>query len=127
MFSEYSLWGTIQRLMLQGYNSREISKKLSMEEWKIKRHMSFLKKSLMSEEYKRNNTYMKERDGMNKTFDKYYKLKECDVTDILAEYFNVKTDNVSIEIVPVSVGYGLMEHTEEHIQVIIKADEVLRK
>ena len=120
MFSEYSLWGTIQRLMLQGYNSREISKKLSMEEWKIKRHMSFLKKSLMSEEYKRNNTYMKERDGMNKTFDKYYKLNESDVKEILAEYFNVTTDNVSVKIVPVSVGYGHMEHEENHMEVVIK-------
>ena len=52
MFYENSLWGTIQRLMLQGYSSKEISERLSMEEWKVKRHMSFLKNSLIREDYK---------------------------------------------------------------------------
>lgn len=53
MFSEDTLWGKIQRLMLQGYSSKEISERLYMEEWKIKRHMSFLKNSLIREEYKK--------------------------------------------------------------------------
>lgn len=53
MFSEDTLWGKIQRLMLQGYSSKEISERLHMEEWKIKRHMSFLKNSLIREEYKK--------------------------------------------------------------------------
>ena len=55
-----------------------------------------------------------------KHFDKYYELKECDVKDILAEYFNVKIDNVSIEIVPVCTGYGTMEHDEYHMKVTVK-------
>ena len=53
MFSEDTLWGKIQRLMLLGYNSKEISERLYMEEWKIKRHMSFLRNSLKREEYKK--------------------------------------------------------------------------
>ena len=55
-----------------------------------------------------------------KHFDKYYELKECDVKDILAEYFNVKIDNVSIEIVPVCTGYGTIEHDEYHMKVTVK-------
>lgn len=54
MFSEDTLWGKIQRLMLLGYDSEEISKKLSKAEWKIKRHMSFLKNSVVEEMRKRN-------------------------------------------------------------------------
>lgn len=57
-------------------------------------------------------------------FDKYYKLNEPDVKEILAEYFNVTTDNVSVKIVPVSVGYGMMEHEENRIEVIVKEDKI---
>ena len=53
MFSEDTLWGKIQRLMLLGYNSKEISERLYMEEWKIKRHMSFLRNSLKRKKYKK--------------------------------------------------------------------------
>ena len=38
----------------------------------------------------------------------------------IAEYFNVKIDNVSIEIVPVCTGYGMMEHDEYHMKVTVK-------
>lgn len=62
------------------------------------------------------------KEKMN--FDKYYKLNEPDVKEILAEYFNVTTDNVSVKIVPVSVGYGMMEHEENRIEVIVKEDKI---
>ena len=54
MFSEDTLWGKIQRLMLLGYDSEEISKKLSKAEREIKRHMSFLRNSVEEEMRKRN-------------------------------------------------------------------------
>lgn len=57
-------------------------------------------------------------------FDKYYKLNEPDLKEILAEYFNVTIDNVSVKIVPVSVGYGVMEHEEDRIEVIVKEDKI---
>lgn len=49
MFSEDTLWGKIQRLMLQGYNVTEISKKLFKEEREIKMHMAFLRNSVEKE------------------------------------------------------------------------------
>ena len=57
-------------------------------------------------------------------FDKYYKLNESDVKEILAEYFNVKTENVSIEIVPVCVGYGIMEHKEDRVEITVREDKI---
>lgn len=54
MFSEDTLWGKIQKLMLLGYDSEEISKKLSKAEREIKRHMSFLRNSVEEEMRKRN-------------------------------------------------------------------------
>lgn len=57
-------------------------------------------------------------------FDKYYKLNESDIKEILAEYFNVTTDHVSVKIVPVSVGYGMMEHEENRIEIIVKEDKI---
>ena len=57
-------------------------------------------------------------------FDRYYKLNEADVKDILADYFDVCSCNVSIKIVPVSVGCGLMEHEENHIEVTVKEGKI---
>lgn len=57
-------------------------------------------------------------------FDRYYKLNEADVKDILADYFDVCSCNVSIKIVPVSVGYGSIEHEENHIEVTVKEDKI---
>ena len=57
-------------------------------------------------------------------FDRYYKLNESDVKDILADYFDVCSCNVSIKIVSVSVGYGVMEHEENHIEVTVKEDKI---
>lgn len=55
-----------------------------------------------------------------KHFDKYYELKECDVKDILAEYFNVKIDNVSIDIIPVCVGHDGMGYNEYRMKATVK-------
>ena len=57
-------------------------------------------------------------------FKKYYKLDESDVINILAEYFNVTTDNVSVKIVPTTVGYGVMEHEKNCIEVVVKEDKI---
>ena len=62
MFSEDTLWGKIQRLMLQGYSSKEISERLYMEEWKIKIHMAFLRNSVRKESYKINKSQMGKRE-----------------------------------------------------------------
>ena len=58
VFSEDSLGGKIQRLMLQGCSHKEISKRLSIKEWKIKRHMAFLRNSVRKELYKINKSQM---------------------------------------------------------------------
>lgn len=62
MFSEDTLWGKIQRLMLQGCSYKEISKRLSIEEWKTKRHMAFLRNSVRKELYKINKSQMEKRE-----------------------------------------------------------------
>lgn len=62
VFSEDSLWGKIQRLMLQGCSNKEISKRLSIEEWKTKRHMAFLRNSVRTELYKSNKSQMEKRE-----------------------------------------------------------------
>lgn len=62
VFSEDSLWGKIQRLMLQGCSHKEISKRLSIEEWKTKRHMAFLRNSVRKELYKINKSQMGKRE-----------------------------------------------------------------
>lgn len=63
VFSEDSLWGKIQRLMLQGCGHKEISKRLSIEEWKTKRHMAFLRNSVKKELYKINKSQMGKREN----------------------------------------------------------------
>ena len=57
-------------------------------------------------------------------FDKYYKLNESDVKEILAEYFNVNINNVSINITSVTVGCGMMEHEKNCIEVVVKEDKI---
>ena len=54
--------GKIQRLMLQGCSHKEISKRLSIEEWKTKRHMAFLRNSVGKELYKINKSQMGKRE-----------------------------------------------------------------
>lgn len=65
-------------------------------------------------------------NDMNKkmNFDKYYKLNESDVKEILAEYFNVNLNNVSINITSVTVGCGMMEHEKNCIEVVVKEDKI---
>lgn len=75
MFSEDNLWGKIQRLMLLGYNSEEISKKLSKEEWEIKRHMSFLRNSVEEEMRKRNRGKLDYNKEIAKVFDRVSSLE----------------------------------------------------
>lgn len=70
MFSEDTLWGKIQRLMLLGYDSEEISKKLSKAEWEIKRHMSFLRNSVEEEMRKRNRGKLDYNKGIAEVFDR---------------------------------------------------------
>ena len=70
MFSENTLWGKIQRLMLLGYDSEEISKKLSKEEWEIKRHMSFLRNSVEEEMRRRNRWKLDYNKEIAEVFDR---------------------------------------------------------
>lgn len=74
MFSEDTLWGKIQRLMLLGYDSEEISKKLSKAEWEIKRHMSFLKNSVEEEMRKRNRGKFDYNKEVAEVFDRVFSL-----------------------------------------------------
>lgn len=74
MFSENTLWGKIQRLMLLGYDSEEISKKLSKAEWEIKRHMSFLKNSVEEEMRKRNRGKFDYNKEVAEVFDRVFSL-----------------------------------------------------
>lgn len=75
MFSEDTLWGKIQRLMLLGYDSEEISKKLSKAEWEIKRHMSFLKNSVEEEMRKRNRGKFDYNKEVAEVFDRVSSLE----------------------------------------------------
>lgn len=75
MFSEDTLWGKIQRLMLLGYDSEEISKKLSKEEWEIKRHMSFLRNSVEEEMRKRNRGKFDYNKEIAEVFDRVSSLE----------------------------------------------------
>lgn len=75
MFSEDTIWGKIQRLMLLGYDSEEISKKLSKAEWEIKRHMSFLKNSVEEEMCKRNRGKFDYNKEVAEVFDRVSSLE----------------------------------------------------
>ena len=75
MFSEDTLWGKIQRLMLLGYDSEEISKKLSKEEWEIKRHMSFLRNSVEEEMRRRNRWKLDYNKEIAEVFDRVSSLE----------------------------------------------------
>ena len=75
MFSEDTLWGKIQRLMLLGYDSEEISKKLSKEELEIKRHMSFLRNSVEEEMRKRNRGKFDYNKEIAEVFDRVSSLE----------------------------------------------------
>lgn len=75
MFSKDTLWGKIQRLMLLGYDSEEISKKLSKAEWEIKRHMSFLKNSVEEEMRKRNRGKFDYNKEVAEVFDRVSSLE----------------------------------------------------
>ena len=75
MFSEDTLWGKIQRLMLLGYDSEEISKKLSKAEWEIKRHMSFLRNSVEEEMRKRNRGKLDYNKEIAEVFDRVSSLE----------------------------------------------------
>lgn len=75
MFFEDTLWGKIQRLMLLGYDSEEISKKLSKAEWEIKRHMSFLKNSVEEEMRKRNRGKFDYNKEVAEVFDRVSSLE----------------------------------------------------
>lgn len=75
IFSEDTLLGKIQRLMLLGYDSEEISKKLSKAEWKIKRHMSFLRNSVEEEMRKKNRWKLDYNKEIAEVLDRVCNLK----------------------------------------------------
>lgn len=50
-----------------------------------------------------------------------------DMADIIATAFGVGEDAVSIEIVPISVGYGMAEHTEYTARCTVEIDEAKKR
>ena len=85
IFSEDTLLGKIQRLMLLGYDSEEISKKLSKAEWEIKRHMSFLRNSVEEEMRKRNRWKLDYNKEIAEVFERVFHLegvKSCHGEDV---------------------------------------------
>ena len=70
MFSEDTLWGKIQRLMLLGYNASEIAKKLTKDEMEIKRHMDFLRSSVEKELHEKHNEELNYNKEIAEVFDR---------------------------------------------------------
>lgn len=54
---------------------------------------------------------------------KIFELDEKDVVDILADKFKVDTERIHVTYENHSVGYGVAEHDEPEIKIIIIATE----
>lgn len=56
---------------------------------------------------------------MKKTFE----LNENDIVNILSEKFKISADRIYITYEDITVGYGVAEHCEPQIKILIKEEE----